>query len=546
MEAEGFLIAEIPMTEYGGDPLSHEAFSKVLVRYKGHEPHVSVPEGVHSIGEYAFANHKDLFSVQLPKGLREIGSWAFDRCEKLGSAELPEGLSVIGNNAFYACYNLSSIRLPDSLEVIGDSAFWGCMNLREVVLPEGLSEISHCVFKMCLRLNRVVIPPHVSAIGRWAFSDCESLTELVLPNGLERVSDHMLSGCKALKAIHLPEAVLSLGEWSFSGCSAIKALILPLGLTKIGEWAFKGCSGLRQLEIPAGVVSLGANAFHQCAGLERIEVSAENQFYTSAEGVLMSRDGKTLYRFPMAHQTTDYRLPWGAEEIVDRAFCDCHRLKTVVIPETVEEIGDFAFENCDSLTLVDFGHHLPSVREDTFRKCPELWLRMGPEAFNGFHLHEVIRANEEALERILLPFVSVWSRLKAHQIQALEDCLRSDETGVEVKIGPYLKLFEVVDTMEEKYELALTRMVHAIALTSAHYEVYRLYLRNNLKKCAWYYIKRHDAQGIHALIEHRVILPEDLDQIMEMANTGRHGEIMALLLQYKAGRTGFTEDKYTL
>lgn len=518
----------------------------LLIRYKGHEPHVVVPEGIRVIDEYAFANHKDLLSVELPSTVTEICSWAFDRCERLCSIKLPEGLQRIGNNAFYACYNLSAIALPASLKHLGESAFWGCINLQGVTLPAGLQEISHCTFKMCLKLKEAEIPESVKSVGRWSFSDCEALQTLTLPQGLEGISDHMLSGCKSLSRIDLPEGITKIGEWAFSGCSALEGLTLPERLEDIGEWAFKGCEGLEAISIPAKVHRIGANAFHRCSALKRIEVSKDNIAYASEKGVLMDRAQSKLIRFPVASGVSKYEIPHGVTSILDRAFSDCDHLEEVVIPETVQSLGDFAFENCSRLRSVHFNNTLPQVREDTFKKCPELRLHLGLNAFNGSNLHEVIRHHAEDTERIHLPFVSVWSKVPASKSPELLDCIESDEQEIRLSYGAYIRLFEVVDTMDEKYELALKRMVHSVALSPESYEIYHLYLRNNLKKSVWHFMKHHDTQALLQLIEHGVIHPDNVDQMIELANTGKHAEIMALLLQYKYEHSSFEEDKYAL
>lgn len=518
----------------------------LLIRYKGHDPHVVVPEGIRTIGEYAFANNKDLYSIELPKSVTELGSWAFDRCERLGSVHLPEGFEIIGNNAFYACYNLSAIHLPASLKHLGENAFWGCIHLQSIALPEGLEEISHCAFKMCLRLKCVEIPESVKSIGRWSFSDCESLDGLVLPKGIRRISDHVLSGCKSLTHLELPEGITHIGEWSFSGCVSLGALEFPSSLEEIGEWAFKGCVGLQSVEIPAGVKRIGANAFHLCTSLKSIAVSKDNSLYASVDGVLMNRSESLLIRYPVASKAAEYHIPDGVRQVSDRAFGDCVNLEKVEVPESVELIGDFAFENCGHLKVVSFKNHLAQVKDDTFKKCTELKLHLGLRAFNGANLHEMVRLHAEDPERILFPFVSVWSKIPLSRTAELEACFESDETEIRIHYSTYIRLFDVVDTMDEKVELAIKRMVHSVALTAENYEIYHLYLRNNLKKCVWHFMKRHDAQAMLQLIEHGVIHKDNVDQMIEMANTGKHAEIVAMLLQYKYEHSSFNEDKYTL
>lgn len=64
--------------------------------------------------------------VAVPEGLQSIGDFAFFRCNGLTSVTLPESLQSIGERAFYECAGLTSITLPEGLQSIGDDAFSGC------------------------------------------------------------------------------------------------------------------------------------------------------------------------------------------------------------------------------------------------------------------------------------------------------------------------------------------------------------------------------------------------------------------------------------
>ncbi len=107
----------------------------VLKEYKGKDSVVTVPDGVTSIGEWAFSNCSGLKSVTLPERLTSIGGRAFYMCSSLISVILPKRLMSIGNYAFSWCENLTSITLPKGLTSIGDEAFEYCKNLTGIILP---------------------------------------------------------------------------------------------------------------------------------------------------------------------------------------------------------------------------------------------------------------------------------------------------------------------------------------------------------------------------------------------------------------------------
>ena len=90
--------------------------SSITAVYVESMPDITIPEGVTSIGEYAFSGC----------GLTEL--------------EIPEGVTKIGPSAFADCTGLSWVSLPGSLTEIDPSAFDGCAALVDVELAEGLDE----------------------------------------------------------------------------------------------------------------------------------------------------------------------------------------------------------------------------------------------------------------------------------------------------------------------------------------------------------------------------------------------------------------------
>ena len=88
-----------------------------LRKYFGNQEHVTVPDGVTSIGDRAFSGKTEIKTICLPRGIREIGNEAFLGCTSLQSIDLPEGIMAIGDRAFAQCPALDSIRLPECLMV---------------------------------------------------------------------------------------------------------------------------------------------------------------------------------------------------------------------------------------------------------------------------------------------------------------------------------------------------------------------------------------------------------------------------------------------
>jgi hypothetical protein len=141
-----------------------------------------IPDGVTSIGAYAFRGYTKLTSVEIPDSVTSIGDYAFYGCTGLTSMEIPNSVTSIGANAFYGCTGLTSVTIGNGVTSIGDYAFYGCTGLTSVSLGSNVTSIGNSAFYNCSSLTSVTIPSNVTSIGQYAFKGCSSLTSAVFEN----------------------------------------------------------------------------------------------------------------------------------------------------------------------------------------------------------------------------------------------------------------------------------------------------------------------------------------------------------------------------
>ncbi|MBR6189964.1 MAG: leucine-rich repeat protein [Prevotella sp.] len=70
----------------------------------------------------------------IPDGVTTIGKYAFDGCTGLTSIEIPASVTSIGEYAFQSCYSLSSVEISASVTSIGEYAFSSCIDLASVTI----------------------------------------------------------------------------------------------------------------------------------------------------------------------------------------------------------------------------------------------------------------------------------------------------------------------------------------------------------------------------------------------------------------------------
>ena len=160
--------------------------------------HISIPEGVMGIGDYAFSGC-GLEEVHLPCSLRYIGDGAFAGCE-LKSISIPDKVCVIGKYVFEACRELEDVVFHSSyLDEIPENTFSRCTSLKSIRLPDNTALIGEDAFVLTHSLKTIELPPRLKCLGPGAFRE-SGLKEITLPSSLESIGTACFSRGTHLRA----------------------------------------------------------------------------------------------------------------------------------------------------------------------------------------------------------------------------------------------------------------------------------------------------------------------------------------------------------
>ena len=190
-----------------------------------------------------YLNNKLVTDLVIPDGVMSIGSYAFYSCNCLTSVTIPDSVTSIGDYAFSVCSSLTSVTIGDGVTSIGDSAFYDCDGLLSVTIPDSVTSIGSSAFRGCIRLTSVTIPDSVTSIGSSAFEDCSSLTSVTIGDSVTSIGNRAFYGCR-LTSVTIPDSVTSIGSYAFDGCTNLTTVTIPDSVTSIGMYAFSGCSNL--------------------------------------------------------------------------------------------------------------------------------------------------------------------------------------------------------------------------------------------------------------------------------------------------------------
>lgn len=311
---------------------------------------VSLPQSLENIGQGAFA-YSPITCIELPKGLKGLYPYAFFECSELtGDINIPGGVKSIGEAAFYNCpkmtgsvilnegveeigdmafagagviQHFTSLSLPNSLRKIGCYAFQNCSYIQHLTLPEGLEIISDGAFDHMSGIDNttLVIPSTVAVIGGdynveqntgyggHVFYDMgknSSFTEFQVAEGNDnfKAVDGVLYSAdmtrmlayprgKSGDVFEIPEGVTQLDEMAFSRAANLKTVVLP------DSYEIK-------TTVPENILNQDGNtlavSLYVYTTVSSVQVKDENPRYTSVDGILYSKDMKTLWYVPTQYK----------------------------------------------------------------------------------------------------------------------------------------------------------------------------------------------------------------------------------------------------
>lgn len=374
-------------------------YADVYIDNKHIEGEIVIPEGVTSIGKYAFVNCDKITKVILPESLKHIGEDAFGGCVEISdvlySGDISgwcsiDFVSLLSNPKSYAdsLYIDNSIVSGDiiisgTVACIGRAAFLGCTDITSVSIQNGVTCIKDSAFRGCTNITGVSIPDSVTTIEANAFYLCMNISNINLPDNLKIIGDYAFYGCKKIEKIEIPDSVTSIGKFAFQSCRGLLSVTIGDGVKVIDERTFQGCTKMKDLFIGKNVKQFKTEVFDSCSSLENVYYAGDlagwcsiqfTTYRTSDQGILSKY---LCHSNPMFYADNLYidgkllentvKLPDGLTAIKKLTFLLCNFTK-VIIPEGVTYIDSFAFRSCD-LTSITIPKTVKTIYDYAFINC---------------------------------------------------------------------------------------------------------------------------------------------------------------------------------
>ena len=160
---------------------------------------------------------------------------------------------------------------------------------------------------------------------------------------------------------------------------------------------------ITSITIPESITDIYEYVFYRCSKLTSITVDEKNTVFKSVDGILYSKDGKTLMSYPVAKTATSFTIPSSVETVGEAAFRACKNLTSVTIPDSVKTILNNAFKDCSGLTGVTIPNSVNTIGGGAFEKCTGLTEIIIPDSVQL--IGQAAFCDCDNLERITLPFI---------------------------------------------------------------------------------------------------------------------------------------------
>lgn len=155
-------------------------------------------------------------------------------------------------------------------------------------------------------------------------------------------------------------------------------------VTAIADFAAVNLENVTKITIGKYVSEIGLWSMENNKKLTAIEVDDDNEFFCDKDGVLYSKDMKTLIFYPPARGVgalnnpdgitvtgISYVIPEGVEAVRTKAFYRCSDIRYLTLPSTLKTIEEKAFFRC-SFSEITLPEGLTFIGKDAFAYCTEL------------------------------------------------------------------------------------------------------------------------------------------------------------------------------
>lgn len=360
-------------------------------------------KNIEEIEGWAFEDCKNLTAVTVGPKVKTVYEGIFDGCKALSSISISKqnkhlytrGKKLLNKKISGKCgknVTFSYNRKTKTLTLSGSGAMYDgkyyededfyryvcetpfndsphyfiiCCEMEHLVVGDKITSIGDSGFQNCISLKTVKLGKKVRTIGEYAFAECWNLKKINSSTNLSSIGSYAFWECRKLKDFPIGRAVKSIGAGAFSECESLRKLSVHKSnpyfsnrdnmlLNKSQSELVSACFGSNKTCNIYGSVKKIDNTILEDTSVKRFSVSKNNAKYTSKNGLLYSKNRKTLKKCP-AKMSGVVNIDNTATSIDTYAFTTCNQITQINIGKNMKKIdlspGDFSAKKLKKIKI---------------------------------------------------------------------------------------------------------------------------------------------------------------------------------------------------
>ena len=341
---------------------------------------LDLPDKINFLGVNILNGNTGVTEIEIPKTLKDVGTNGLTTGgpftgSNIQTAIIEEGATTIPAHLFNNSNELKSIDIPESVTVIGGCAFAGT-KLKVLDLPDNITHLGERMLDGNTEITEIEVPKTLKDVGTNGLSTNGPFTgsniqTAIIEEGTTTIPAHLFDNSNELKSIDIPESVTVIGGRAFAG-TKLKVLDLPDNITHLGERMLDGNTEITEIEIPKTLKDVGTNV-----------LSTNGPFTGSNIQTAIIEEGMTTipaHLFHSSHTLEKVDIPKSITKIDAYVFSRCTNLSEIVIPESVTEIGVRVFMESTKLKNVILPETINDIGDAAFEGCTSLEEIILPES----------------------------------------------------------------------------------------------------------------------------------------------------------------------
>ena len=415
-----------------------------ITEYTGEGRFVKVPKfmaeyPVHQIGSFTFED-SSVLEVFLPNGLKSIGSYAFKDAKALRSVVFYGDLygytdeRQITNTSYDEIIETHQevCKLDEHYDLDEGWVFQeGCPIHRVVSKAEPITGPGGNLvysYQVVFDIGVSEVYSRGVRLSDTAFYGVNGITDLTFPKmiDLKPLFINALAGLENLVSMDTSNNdYFDTIEGVLYNSDATKIYFYPAGLKddaysilettkEVHPIAFMSVRYLKDLHVPKSVEDLEMRFAHETS-LKNIFVDEAHPGYFDIDGVLyfyeQALDVSVLVSYPSGRTDATYQIPDDTYAIADLAFV-YSQLESITVPEGIVAIGNMTFYHSHLLETVILPETLTYIGSEAFRDTalrsitiPSQVFQIGGSVFQGTPIEEIILMTDlENQESVFMHF----------------------------------------------------------------------------------------------------------------------------------------------